>query len=43
MNRCFYDRLIESKDKKVYYSIVQSGVRHKIKDDFKNIIKKSHP
>lgn len=43
MNRCFYDRLIENKDKKHYYSIIQTSIRTKMKDDFKNVIKSTHP
>ena len=43
MNRCFYDRLMNVKDRKTYYSVVQSGIRVKMKEDFKNVIGKSHP
>lgn len=43
MNRCFYDRLMNEKDRKTYYSIVQNGIRMKMKEDLKNVLSKSHP
>ncbi len=43
MNRCFYDRLIDSKDRKAYYTCVQNGVRLKMKEELKQVVAKSHP